>query len=66
MHLGTVLVWGFLWALAIGGIMLFIVRPAYQDRMLRRELTGYEEYAAHTALSVVARDPVNQRYIVPS
>ena len=58
MHLGTVLVWGFLWALAIGGIMLFIVRPAYQDRMLRPELTGDEEFAAQNLLSVVARDLV--------
>ena len=50
MNLATPLVWGSLWALAVGGILalLFIVRTALEDRTLRRELPGYEEYTAQT------------------
>jgi len=38
------------WALAVGGIItvLFIARTALEYRTLRRELDGYEEYAAQT------------------
>ena len=50
MYLATPLVWGSLWALAMGVVMLvlFIVRTALEDQTLRRELAGYEEYASHT------------------
>jgi protein-S-isoprenylcysteine O-methyltransferase Ste14 len=50
MYLSTPLVWGSLWALAIGGVItvLFLVRTALEDKALRRELPGYEEYASHT------------------
>jgi len=50
MYLSTPLVWGSLWALAVGAVItiLFILRTALEDKTLRRELAGYEEYAAHT------------------
>lgn len=50
MYLSTPLVWGSFWALAVGGVVtvLFLVRTALEDKTLRRELPGYEEYAAHT------------------
>jgi len=50
MYLATPLVLGSLWALAVGGILtlLFIVRTVLEDRTLRRELPGYEEYTAQT------------------
>jgi len=39
MYLSTPLVWGSLWALAIGGVItvLFVVRTALEDKTLRRE-----------------------------
>ncbi|MGE5644395.1 MAG: methyltransferase family protein [Acidobacteriota bacterium] len=50
MYVATPLVWGSLWALAITGLLigLLVVRTALEDRTLRRELAGYEEYAACT------------------
>ncbi len=50
MYLGTPLVWGSLWALAITGIViaLLIWRTAMEDRTLRRELRGYDEYSRRT------------------
>jgi protein-S-isoprenylcysteine O-methyltransferase Ste14 len=50
MYLATPLILGSVWALALTAIMiaLFIWRTALEDRTLRRELTGYEEYAART------------------
>lgn len=50
MYLSTPLVWGSLWAFAVGGVItvLFLVRTALEDKTLRRELPGYEEYTSHT------------------
>jgi len=50
MHVGTALVLGSWWALAVAGVilLLFIWRTAMEDRTLRRELPGYEDYAART------------------
>ena len=38
--------WGLIPGISIG--ILFTLRTALEDRMLRRELSGYEEYAART------------------
>jgi len=48
MYLGTPLIWGSVWALALGGVMmvLLIWRTGREDRMLRQELPGYDAYAA--------------------
>lgn len=55
MYLGIILLFagiplalGSLWGLIPGGliVLLFVIRTALEDRMLRRELTGYIEYAA--------------------
>ncbi len=50
MLLGTPLILGSLWAFlpVIALIALTLVRTAYEDRMLRVELPGYEDYAQHT------------------
>jgi len=50
MNLATPLILGSVWALAVSGCIsvLFIWRTALEDRTLRRELSGYEEYAART------------------
>ena len=50
MSLANPLVWGSVWALAMSGVLvlLFIWRTANEDKTLRRELTGYEDFAAHT------------------
>jgi protein-S-isoprenylcysteine O-methyltransferase Ste14 len=50
MYVTTPLVWGSLWALAVGGVIavLFLVRTALEDKTLRRELPGYEDYASRT------------------
>jgi protein-S-isoprenylcysteine O-methyltransferase Ste14 len=55
MYLGAPLVWGSLAALAISGaiILLFVWRTAMEDRTLRRELSGYAEYAARTRFRLV-------------
>jgi protein-S-isoprenylcysteine O-methyltransferase Ste14 len=46
MYLGMPLVWGSVAALLLGGLIavLLIWRTAREDHMLRRELSGYEEY----------------------
>jgi protein-S-isoprenylcysteine O-methyltransferase Ste14 len=50
MNLGMPLIWGSVWALVLTGViaLLFIWRTAREDQTLRRELPGYEEYAART------------------
>jgi protein-S-isoprenylcysteine O-methyltransferase Ste14 len=50
MYVATPLILGSVWALAVSGLMivLFIWRTALEDRTLRRELSGYEAYAART------------------
>lgn len=47
---GTPLVLGSPWAYAPAGfaLVLFVLRTALEDRTLRRELAGYEEYAQRT------------------
>ena len=50
MFLATSLILGSLWSLVVAALLaaLFIVRTALEDRALRRELPGYEQYAART------------------
>ena len=57
MYVGTILlgvasplIWGSVWALAMSVVLvlLFIWRTAHEDRTLRRELPGYEDFAAQT------------------
>jgi protein-S-isoprenylcysteine O-methyltransferase Ste14 len=57
MYLAIPLIWGSMWALALSGVIviLFLWRTAMEDRTLRRELPGYEEYAAHTRFRLVPR-----------
>jgi len=55
MFLATPLILGSVWALGIGGILaaLLVLRTALEDRTLRRELPGYEEYTTHTRYRLV-------------
>lgn len=50
MNVATPLIWGSVWALVVAGVtaVLFVARTAFEDRTLRRELTGYEDYADRT------------------
>lgn len=50
MYFGTPLILGSVWALALSVVIagLVVWRTALEDRTLRRELGGYEEYAART------------------
>ena len=50
MYLGPPLIWGSVWALALGGVIAIglTCRTVLEDRTLRRELSGYEQYAART------------------
>ena len=49
-YIAVALILGSLWALAVAGVMtaLLIVRTAFEDRTLRRELPGYENYTTST------------------
>ena len=55
MSLGPPLIWGSFWALLIGAaiVVLMIWRTRREDQTLRRELPGYEEYAARTRYRLV-------------
>lgn len=55
MYLSTPLILGSFWALAftVSIVALFIWRTALEDRMLRRELAGYEGFAARTRFRLV-------------
>jgi protein-S-isoprenylcysteine O-methyltransferase Ste14 len=55
MYVATPLLWGSVWALALSGVIiaLLIWRTALEDQTLRRELAGYEEYAARTRYRLV-------------
>jgi protein-S-isoprenylcysteine O-methyltransferase Ste14 len=50
MYLGTPLVWGSVWALVLGALIvaLLIWRTAREDSTLRQELSGYEEFTTRT------------------
>jgi protein-S-isoprenylcysteine O-methyltransferase Ste14 len=50
LYIGLSLVWESWLALAVSGLIfcVFVWRTAMEDRMLHRELSGYEEYAART------------------
>lgn len=49
------LMFGSVWALVVSGViaMLFVWRTAMEDRTLRRELPGYEEFTAATRYRLV-------------
>lgn len=55
MFLGTGLVLRSRWSLAIGAVIgaLFLARTAMEDRTLRRELPGYEEFTTRTRYRLV-------------
>lgn len=55
MFLATPLILGSMWAMAFSLVLaiLFIARTALEDRTLRRELAGYEAYAARTRYRLV-------------
>jgi protein-S-isoprenylcysteine O-methyltransferase Ste14 len=50
MYLGPLLIWGSVSAVAEGGLIAIELswRTALEDRALRRELAGYEQYAMRT------------------
>jgi protein-S-isoprenylcysteine O-methyltransferase Ste14 len=50
LHVSIALVLGSMWTLALAGLftILFLWRTALEDRTLRRELSGYEEYTQAT------------------
>jgi len=55
MYLSTPLILGSGWALGLGALImtLFIWRTGLEDRTLRQELAGYEQYAATTRYRLV-------------
>jgi protein-S-isoprenylcysteine O-methyltransferase Ste14 len=55
LFLGTPLILGSWWALADGAVIavLFVWRTGMEDRTLRRELAGYEEFTMHTRYRLV-------------
>jgi len=55
MDLSTPLIWGSGWALGLGALImsLLIWRTGWEDRTLRQELAGYEQYAATTRYRLV-------------
>jgi len=54
-YFGTPLILGSVWALVLGCVItvLFVVRTAFEDHALRRELPGYEEYSSRTRYRLV-------------
>jgi len=46
---------GSVWALAVSGVIaiLFVCRTALEDRTLRRELPGYEQFAHQTRYRLI-------------
>jgi protein-S-isoprenylcysteine O-methyltransferase Ste14 len=50
LHVSIALVLGSMWTLALAGLftILFLWRTALEDRTLRCELSGYEEYTQVT------------------
>ncbi len=57
MYMATSFVLGSVWALAIAAVLaaLYFWRTVMEDDTLRRELPGYEEYAAHTRYRLIPR-----------
>ncbi len=55
MYMATALVLGSGWAMAVGGAiaLLYLWRTIMEDRTLRSELQGYEEYATRTKYRLV-------------
>ncbi len=55
MYPATALMLGSMWALAVAGLIavLMVVRTALEDRTLRRELVGYEEFTTRTRWRLV-------------
>jgi protein-S-isoprenylcysteine O-methyltransferase Ste14 len=55
MYLGAPFILGSLWSLAVGGVIwaLTIWRTAMEDRTLRSELAGYEEFTSQTRYRLV-------------
>ena len=55
MFLAIGLVFGSWWTLAVGlGLSILVVwRTAMEDRILRHELPGYEEFAANTRYRLI-------------
>jgi protein-S-isoprenylcysteine O-methyltransferase Ste14 len=57
MYMATSFILGSVWALAISAVLaaLYFWRTVLEDGTLRRELPGYEEYAAHTRYRLIPR-----------
>jgi protein-S-isoprenylcysteine O-methyltransferase Ste14 len=55
LYVASALVLGSLWALVLAGIIAaaLVVRTALEDRTLRRELPGYEDFASRTRYRLV-------------
>ena len=55
MYPGLSLIFGSMWALAVAGliVVMFLCRTVLEDRTLRGELAGYEEFAAHTRFRLI-------------
>ena len=55
MYPGTAVMFGSVWALAVSGVIaiLFVCRTALEDRTLRRELPGYEQFAEVTRYRLI-------------
>src|SRR3954453_10940580 len=55
MYPGTALMLASKWALLLSAVMavLLLVRTALEDRTLRRELAGYEQYAVTTRYRLI-------------
>jgi protein-S-isoprenylcysteine O-methyltransferase Ste14 len=57
MYPAAALMFGSTWALAVSALIaiLFVWRTVLEDRTLRRELPGYEEFAARTRYRLIPR-----------
>jgi protein-S-isoprenylcysteine O-methyltransferase Ste14 len=57
MYPGVALILGSMWALALSGLIVIVMvwRTALEDRTLRRELPGYEEFASVTRYRLIPR-----------
>ncbi len=55
LYLASALIFGSAWALAVSGLMavLFVCRTALEDRTLRRELPGYQEFTTSTRYRLI-------------
>ena len=55
MYFAVALILGSIWAMAVAVVIaiFFVIRTALEDRTLRHELAGYEEFTARTRYRLV-------------